>query len=579
MLSAFEWSVQVWGALAKNMFLESHVSMGEFREPRSGPSVGFATLVALAVLIGTPHCESPTEVTLSITTNVPCSQLTGVTVTVGPATEVETMAPGTVTQSCAASGIVGTIVVVPGGAKNEGVDIKVIGGVNRVPTSCLAPGYGTGCIVARRSLQFIPHTPLVLDVELTQACNGVICSTDETCVQGACTSSQVQDPASCKTAGACGAGELQTTSAPPQPPSPLVCGNAAGLQPASPWPMLGNCPTHIGRGPNVSAKTNHVRWTATAGGGIEGGTAIAADGTIYAGATDGKLYAFDPLGNTKWAAALGSSSFTNAVPAIAQDGFIYIGNQDENLYAATPAGALVWQYKIGGQLFTSASVAGDGTIYMGGSGGEHAAFALTNTGTLKWKFAVGNDVDSSPAITFDGTVYFGDEDGAMFAAQPTGTKTWQFTDTEDGAQTAVVGSSGNISFNGKASICTLDPQGALIWVTPMSDNATIPAIGWDGTIYSASQDGGFYAFDDAKGTVKWHLSSLGGFDTGNQPTIGGDGTIYIGTTTGVFYAFTPSGSILWQLKTGGAIHGPAAIGADGTLYFGSDDKNLYAVGP
>jgi hypothetical protein len=543
------------------------------------PSVGFSALIASAVLVGTPHCQSPTEVTLSISTNVPCAQLKGVSITVGPASEVETMAPGTVTQSCSGSGDVGTIVVVPGGDKNASVDIKVVAGVNRDPASCVAPAYGTGCIVARRSLEFLPHTPLVLDIALSLACNGVVCATDETCVQGSCTSSQVQNPESCKTAGTCGQGALQPTNAPPEPPSPLVCGNTAGLQSAAAWPMLGYCPTHIGRGPNVGSKTGHVRWTASAGASVSGGIAVAADGTIYAGAGDGKLYAVDPKGTVKWSTLVGASSFVNAVPAIAQDGSIYLGNQDENLYALTSAGTVTWKYKIGGQLFTSANVAGDGTIYMGGSGGEHAAFALHNNGTLAWMFAVGGDVDSSPAIGFDDTVYVGSEDSNLYALTTTGTKTWAFPDTEEGAQTPVIGIDGSVYFNGKASICSIDPQGKLVWVTPMTNDATIPAIGWDGTVFAGSSDGGFYAFDGARGKIKWHLESLGNFDTGTQPTIGGDGTIYVGTTTGEFYAFTPSGSVLWKLMAGGGIHGPAAIAADGTVYFGSDDNKLYAVGP
>jgi outer membrane protein assembly factor BamB len=553
--------------------------MGELRAARSVRWVGFGGLLAGTVLIGTPHCQQPTEVTLAITTNVPCAELQGVTITVGPASQVETMAPSTETQSCATSGNIGTIVLVPSGSDSAAVDIKVIGGVSRDPLTCTAPGYGTGCIVARRSLDFIPHTPLVLDIFLNQDCNGVACAADETCTNGACTSSQVANPSACTQAGVCGQDALAPTMGPPEPPSPIVCGNTAGLQSTAAWPMLGYCPTHIGRGPNASVKTNHVRWTASAGGKVSGGVSVAADGTIYAGASDGKLYAFTPSGDVKWSTTVGTAAFIDAVPAIAQDGSIYVGNQDENLYAVTAAGALRWKYRVGGQLFTSANVGGDGTIYVGGATGEHAAFAINNNGTLKWSFPAGDDVDSSPAIGFDGTVYFGSEDSNLYAADINGNKLWSFADAEEGAQTAVIGADGTIYFNGKSSICALDPKGKLLWVTPTSNYAIIPSIGWDGTVYAGTVDGGFYAFDGAKGTIKWHLTGLGTFDESNQAIIGGDGTIYVGATSNQFYAFTPSGSTLWTLTAGAAIHGPAAIGADGTLYFGSDDEKLYALGP
>ncbi len=553
--------------------------MGKLHTERNLRVIGLGGLLCLAVVGGTAHCLQATEVTLSITTDVPCAQLTGVTITVGPASEVETMSPGTETQSCAGTGNVGTIGLVPAGSKTEAVDIKIVGGVNRDPATCLAPAYGTGCIVARRSLAFIPHTPLTLDVLLSVDCNGVVCAADETCVAGACTSSAVENPSTCTKAGVCSQATLAPAMVPTQPSSPLVCGNMAGLQSAAPWPMLGYCPTHVSRAARVSSQSNHVLWTASAGGAVAGGIAIAADGTIYAGAGDGKLYAFDSSGATKWATAVGASGFTNAVPAIAEDGSIYIGNQDESFYSVTPAGDVSWKYDIGGQLFTSATIGSDGTIYVGGSAGESEGFALNNNGTLKWSFTTGQEVDSSPAIGFDGTVYIGSEDANIYALDGTGQKNWAFNDNEGGAQTPVIGTDGTVYFNGKNSMCAVDSAGKLLWVTATTNQSTIPAIGWDGTVYAASTDGGLYAFDGAKGTIKWHLTGLGAFDWLMQPIIGGDGTIYIGSTTGEFYAFTASGSTLWTYMTGGAIHGPAAIGGDGTLYFGSDDQKLYALGP
>jgi outer membrane protein assembly factor BamB len=552
--------------------------MGLLHAPVRSPSATVVLITCVAALLGTPHCEQPTEMTLSLHTNVPCTQLEGVTITVGPASSIETMAPGTVSQACSSTGDLGTIVVVPGGARNAAVDVKVVAGVNRDPTTCNAPAYGTGCIVARRSLDFIPHTPLVLDISLSQACNGVVCATDDTCVEGACTSSQVQNPLACTDPGACSQSALTPTNAPPEPPSPLVCGNTAGLQAAAAWPMMGYCPTHIGRGPHVSSKTGHVRWTTSVGAGLSGGIAVAADGTIYAGSDDGKLHAITPSGSIRWSKTIGSSKFVNAVPAIGQDGSIYLGNQDTNLYAVSSSGTLNWKYAVGGQVFTSANVASDGTIYVGGGTNQHSAFALDGAGSLKWTFKTGSDVNSSPAIGFDDTVYVGSEDANIYALGPSGAKHWAFDDQEGGAQTPVIGQDGTVFFNGKSSMCGVDTQGKLAWVTPTSNQATIPAIGFDGTVYAGTTDGGFYAFDGTRGKIKWHLTSLGDFDWANQPTIGGDGTIYIGTTNGFFYALTPSGVILWKLHTAGAIHGPAAIAADGTLYFGSDDQKLYAIG-
>jgi hypothetical protein len=66
--------------------------------------------------------------------------------------------------------------------------------------------------------------------------------------------------------------------------------------------------------------------------------AIGADGTIYVGSADMKLYAINPDGSEKWhfttQGAIASS------PAIGSDGTIYIGSSDNNLYAVADASTL-----------------------------------------------------------------------------------------------------------------------------------------------------------------------------------------------------------------------------------------------
>ena len=63
-------------------------------------------------------------------------------------------------------------------------------GVGRDPTDC-ATNFGTGCVVARRVLNYIPHTRLALEVPLNTSCLGVACPASQTCVDGACTTNFV----------------------------------------------------------------------------------------------------------------------------------------------------------------------------------------------------------------------------------------------------------------------------------------------------------------------------------------------------------------------------------------------------
>src|SRR5438477_277034 len=89
----------------------------------------------------------------------------------------------------------------------------------------------------------------------------------------------IADAASCKTMS-CTEGSLPEPGGKPNVPSAAVCGDMNGLQPGAAWPMLGYCPTRLGRSPRVGPQSNGVRWTTTIGSPLHGGASIAADGTI-----------------------------------------------------------------------------------------------------------------------------------------------------------------------------------------------------------------------------------------------------------------------------------------------------------
>jgi len=74
----------------------------------------------------------------------------------------------------------------------------------------------------------------------------------------------------------------------PDLPPPVGCG---GLQPGAPWPMRGYCPPHLGRSPVTGAQRASLRWAVVTGGPVLSSPAVAADGTVYVGSSDGPLYA------------------------------------------------------------------------------------------------------------------------------------------------------------------------------------------------------------------------------------------------------------------------------------------------
>jgi hypothetical protein len=135
-------------------------------------------------------CLGPTEIMLDVRTNVVCSNpesWRGVAVSVGqPGADVESRSPVLTTTTCGVDGEIGTLAVVPTGSKDAQVGIRVVAGITRNPEDCAAQGYD-GCIVARRTVAYLPHQSQHLLIELTSDCLGNACDLNHTCVNGSCT--------------------------------------------------------------------------------------------------------------------------------------------------------------------------------------------------------------------------------------------------------------------------------------------------------------------------------------------------------------------------------------------------------
>jgi hypothetical protein len=162
--------------------------------------------VALATLSG---CQPPTQITLELSTDIPCNgTFGGASIFVGSKGEVEDQPATTTTTACnAGTGRIGSLVVVPSAGSDSEVAIKVVGGRNWSPDRCgmgdALPAAGDGCVVARRILRFVPQTPLELPIALRDSCVGVECPADQTCANGLCVSAEVAAPETCGEPGAC----------------------------------------------------------------------------------------------------------------------------------------------------------------------------------------------------------------------------------------------------------------------------------------------------------------------------------------------------------------------------------------
>jgi outer membrane protein assembly factor BamB len=176
---------------------------------------------------------------------------------------------------------------------------------------------------------------------------------------------------------------------------------------------------------------------------------------------------------------------------------------------------------------------------------------------------------------------------------------------------------GDREHSGRSEFSAATNQGALKWrftfaKMPLrdliSDLASEPVVGSDGTIYAASIDdrprthtlsGHLFALSP-DGKQKWQFDAADFLSAGEEgetsPAIGADGTIYVGgremsvdiatreehgdrNSLGFLYAINPNGTLKWKFATGtkADFSSSPMIGGDGAIYFGSGGGNLYAI--
>jgi len=166
-----------------------------------------------------------------------------------------------------------------------------------------------------------------------------------------------------------------------------------------------------------------LKWSFATGGRVQSSPAIAADGTIYVGSDDSRIYALHPDGSLKWSYKTGRG--IPCTPVVGPGGVVYVIS--DQLYALEADGKLKWSYPVNAEwdFFGSAGLGPDGTIYVGSSY-ESKLYALNPDGSLKWSRVIDGPITSSVAIGADGVLYFGSLSGTLYAVRSDGFLKWEY---------------------------------------------------------------------------------------------------------------------------------------------------------
>ena len=191
-----------------------------------------------------------------------------------------------------------------------------------------------------------------------------------------------------------------------------------------------------------SPKTCTPLWRALTGSFVYSSPTVA-NGVVYVGSNDSKLYAFDAAGNTNcsgtfvrtckplWTGATGSYIYSS--PAVA-NGIVYIGSFDHKLYAFDATGTTgcsgtpktcdpLWTGTTGSALYEASPAVANGVVYVAALDGKVYAFDATGTSgcsgspttcTPLWTAATGDAIFSSPMVA-GGVVYVGSDDTKLWA--------------------------------------------------------------------------------------------------------------------------------------------------------------------
>ena len=263
------------------------------------------------------------------------------------------------------------------------------------------------------------------------------------------------------------------------------------------------------------------------------GPTVAADGTIHIASADTFVYALNPDGTQKWRFA--TEYHTYGSPVIDDDGTIYFGNRDAHIYAVDRDGNEVWRYGDWNETYyfaASPALGHDGRLYTPGYFDMSDLFCHDRDGTLIWR-SPGTNTFSTSAIDARGVIYtYGYFEGALVATNPDGTRRWVSEVEEYNLGSPAISSGGTIYVNG-TQLNALSPEGVVLWTTLQAASGS-PVVDGLGTIYVGGGERGVRAFDSA-GTQKWSFETPG--LTGRiKFAIGAEGLLYFADQDGFFYA-------------------------------------------
>ena len=152
----------------------------------------------------------------------------------------------------------------------------------------------------------------------------------------------------------------------------------------------------------------------TTGGDVWSSPAVA-NGYVYVGSDDNKLYQLNASNVSQLIASYTTgTSFIRSSPAVA-NGYVYVGSGDKKLYQlnASNVSQLIASYTTGDLLLFSSPAVANGYVYVGSNDDKLYQLNASNVSQLIASYTTGDNIETSPAIA-NGYVYVGSNDHKLY---------------------------------------------------------------------------------------------------------------------------------------------------------------------
>jgi outer membrane protein assembly factor BamB len=362
------------------------------------------------------------------------------------------------------------------------------------------------------------------------------------------------------------------------------------------WRQFHSGPARLGVSRDTTlrpANLDRVRilWSKQAGASEEGinSSPVVANGVVYVGSDDGRLYAFGAgHGRLLWSRPVYGR--VRSSPSVV-GGVVYIGS-DEGWFQARRVGdgKLLWQKQLGGRV-TAPPLVAEGRVYVGSRSGTFYAFRA-DTGRVVWERTLWSVWDA--AAYRDGTVYVGSDQERVWAFNArTGRKRWM-TEVWGRVRSTPAVTGERVYFGtDMGRVYALDRRtGSKLWYAAGTKPGTgfvrcAPAVA-EGMVFvsvgmtTTPMDGMVRAFDADTGTLRW-TGELADYST-SSPAYA-NGVIWVGSFDHQLYAFDAGTGIKlwrsgWQYEDGFFDRGISSSPAldTGRVFVGVRDGRLYSLG-